>query len=82
MDIQRTEPLQHFTGPEGEKIEVEVENSRRALRIRMTVNGKPSRVFADYHGVLVHEGFGWAFAYWEGVLPVEIPFRILEARKV
>lgn len=61
-------------------IRVDVENSLRGLFWRMRVNGKDSKVYSHYQGMLIHEGYGLVTAYW-GEPKEFIPFKIVYAEK-
>ena len=81
MDIQPTEKPQRFLGPKGQEIVLEVENSLRGLYMRMTIDGEKSPVLSSYQSILTFKGFGLCTGYYEGTLPHERPFQIIECKE-
>lgn len=65
---------------EGKVVVVEVENTTSAFRWRMLVNGKASPVTGHYDGILKFEDFYLASAYWDGIFPEFVPFRVNGAK--
>ena len=73
-------PTEHLTFWDGTtRIVVHVQNDRKCFRWQLEVNGSSSDPTSDYSGLLVHQGYAYATAYWEGTLPHEIPFKITPA---
>ena len=63
---------------EGNTIRLNVWNTQSLLAWQLVVNGLPSPITQHYTGILVHNGYGYATAYWDGSgLPIEVPFRIM-----
>lgn len=70
--VTERKAYQHHT----DKLIVEIENTEQSFAWRMCVNRDWSEWTGHYAGLLVHKGYGLATAYWNGVLPEFIPFRI------
>lgn len=74
-DLVPTETL-WFTDGE-HKLAIHVENSNVRFAWQLEVNNDFSHVTTHYTGILEHCGYCVATAYWEGTLPVFVPFKIV-----
>ena len=68
------------------KIIVEIIDTAKEHKWRMGYRNTFTEWTSHYEGLLVlemdnGEKWGYATAYWDGVLPIEIPFSILKCRK-
>lgn len=48
----------------------------------LTVNGEEGEKTGYYQGIYAFKGYLLATEYWNGVLPVEVPFKIIEGEEV
>lgn len=62
------------------EIRLEVEDSVRGLYWRLIVDGDEGYVTRHYAGLYSHKGWFVATAYWDGILPVFVPFQITEVK--
>jgi hypothetical protein len=63
------------------KVELEVINTEKEFKWRLKKDKEYSPFTSQYDGILSHtfingETFYVAMGYWEGVLPIEKPFKI------
>lgn len=64
-------------------VEIEVQNDTVRFAWRLVINGiDASHWTTHYQGLLEHRGWFVATAYWEGILPVMIPFKVTEIKAV
>lgn len=61
---------------------VEIENSPSQFAWRLKVGSKQTCITSDYSGLLELDGWIVSAAYWSGLLPEMVPFRIVEAVRV
>ena len=59
-----------------DQVLVEVSDTPEQFLWRLTVNGDSSNWTNFDQGILVHEGYGVASNYWEGVFEIWTPFKI------
>jgi hypothetical protein len=57
-------------------IALNVSDTKFRYQVQLVVNGDASEWYGFYSGLLVHKGYIYASAYWEGELPIEQPFAI------
>ena len=81
--VTETKVFENFHYPSAGPVILEVQNDGKTFAWRLRVgDGKPSRPMTWYQGVLEHEGWFVATAYWDGCLPVMTPFRVTVAKEV
>jgi hypothetical protein len=75
-------PTEHQTYKDGDNtVKVHIQDDMNGLCWQLEVNSSKSEVYSYYPGVLVHQGYAYCTPYWEGVLPIEVPFKIGPALK-
>lgn len=67
----------------GALVRVEVSDTRGGFAWRMKVGrGKWSNWYGYYEGILVHDGYGLATAYWQGFFKEFVPFQIISTTEI
>lgn len=67
----------------GDMVRIEVSDTRSGFAWRMRVGRKKwSNWYSHYQGILVHDGYGLATAYWDGSFKEFVPFKITSTIEV
>ena len=67
----------------GHMVRVQVSDTKTRFAWRMRVGrGKCSGWYSYYEGILVHDGYGLATAYWEGCFKEFVPFKIMPTTEI